>query len=199
MSAIAEIIATITAGGGMCWGVYVKGIKPTVRKWKAYEKSKMDMIKGIASELSFNGGGSVKDAIFGLTDSVKTINYRLDGIEENQKIAMNLQGIAFWVSDENGECTYASPGLCKVMGRSESEILNSNWMGWLHPEDKQRVVEAWQFSVENKAPFDEIYSYKKSDGYYQKVWGTAFPKAAKSNALGGVLGKLVAIEEPVKI
>ena len=104
---------------------------------------------------------------------------------------MNLQGIAYWISNEKGECIYASPGLCKVMGRSESEIKGNNWSGWLVPEDKHRIIEAWTFAIDNKTAFDEVYSFKRSDGSIVKVWAQSFPQVKKNNQLGGILGKLV--------
>lgn len=103
---------------------------------------------------------------------------------------MNIQKVAFWESDENGHCTYASPALCKIMGRSESEIMFSNWTSWLHPDDKERVVSSWQVSVREKASFDEQYRFKKADGSWVKVWGFAFPMHK------GKLGKLFQMEEP---
>lgn len=109
---------------------------------------------------------------------------------------MNLQGLAFWESNDIGECTYVSPGLCKVMGRSESEIMGTAWLGWLHPVDKTRITEAWEYSIKNKSAFDEIYTFKRADNKWQKVWGVAFPRISRSHTFEGILGKLVALDEP---
>lgn len=196
--AIEATLGIISAGGGIVWASWTKGIKPYIRNQKKKVRERDEKLTEIRDELRYNGGSSLKDMVFKISKKTDAIETRLDSIEENQKLSMNLQGIAFWISDEYGNCTYASPALCKVMGRSEQEIMGSNWMGWIHHDDKERVVEAWRFSIEHKAPFDEIYSYKKADGKYQKVWGTAFPRASKNNAIGGLLGKLVAVEEPTK-
>lgn len=195
MAQVEAILGIIGGAGSIGWGVWKKGIQPVIKKEKKKKEEFYRKMDEMHTELRFNGGSSLKDAVFNIRDKVTVIEDRLDGIEDNQKLSMNLQGIAFWVSDENGECTYASPGLCKVMGRSESEIMGSNWMGWLHPDDKEKIVHAWEFAIKNKAPFDEIYSFKKANGKWQKVWGQAFPKIAKNNTFGGILGKLVAIEE----
>jgi len=191
-------IGIISGIGGIGWAVWTKGVNPLIKREK--ERKAIDRMKlaDIHAELRFNGGGSIKDAIFDLKNTTKNIEFRLDGIEENQKMSMNLQNISYWVSDTDGRCIYASPALCKLMGRSESEIIGNNWMALLHKDDKDRVVEAWEFSVENKTPFDEIYTIKTGNNEWVKVWGVAFHKNVSTSTLGGTLGKLTPIEAPVK-
>lgn len=189
-AAIGSIIGGVCTGGA---AIYVKIVKPAITKQKQLEREKLKMIRDIHNELRFNGGGSVKDAIFDLKETTKRINYRLGEIEENQKIAMNLQGLAFWNSNAEGECIYASPALCKIMGRSESEIKGNNWAAWLVFDDKKRIYDAWQFSVKTGSPFDEIYTFQKPDGEEVKVWGLAFHKRIDGEHLG-TLGKLVELK-----
>lgn len=192
LTAIFGVIGSV--GGGAWWG-WSKVVKPIIRKNKLKQKELLDKINEIHADTKYNGGHSNKDMVTKILDKVEKIEIRLEDIDQNTKLAMNLQGISFWVSDDKGECIYASPGLCKVMGRSESEIKGNGWMGWLHPEDKEKVVDAWKFTVETHSPFDEIYRMKKSNGKWVKVWAQAFPKIKKDNVFGGVLGKLVEIEE----
>lgn len=194
-------IELITGGVGLVVsvaGAWTKIVRPYMRKEKAKKQEYYNKLNEIHQELKFNGGSSIKDVIFEVKNKVESIETRLDGIEENQKLAMNLQGISYWISDNEGNFIYASPALCKLMGRSESEILGNNWMAWIHGNDKDRTVEAWNFSVENKSAFDEIFTIRKPGNDWIKVWAVAFPKVSKSNAFGGVLGKLVAVEEPTK-
>lgn len=195
------LIEIISGGVGLVAagaGAWRKIAIPYMRKAKAKKQEYYDKVNEIHQELRFNGGSSLKDVIFEVKNKVINIETRLDGIEENQKLAMNLQGISYWISDNDGNFIYASPALCKLMGRSESEILGNNWMAWIHGNDKDRTVEAWNFSVENKSAFDEIFTIRKPGNDWIKVWAVAFPKVSKSNAFGGVLGKLVAVEEPTK-
>lgn len=192
---IAEAIGIITTGGGGVWAAWVKVLRPYMKSQKKKSDERDAKIDKIANELIYGNGTTLKQVIFKIDDKISKVETRLDGLEENQRLSMNLQGIAYWVSGDSGECIYASPALCKLFSRPESQILGNNWMAWLHPEDKDHLVDAWKFSTENQSAFDEIYRIKKSDGKYIKVWGVAFPKAKKNN-FGGTLGKLTAIEEP---
>ena len=190
-----ETIATIeTTGKGIGW-LQNNVIKPRFIKSKLERQEMLDKINSIHNELKFNGGGSIKDVIWDLKRSVIDIDTKLNGIQEDQHVALNLQGIAFWVSNEKGECVYASTNLCKLLGHSESEILGNGWAGWIIPDERKKTFDAWEFSVEHKTAFDEYYTFKKADGKLQKVWGLALHK--KINGIhAGTMGKLEAIGEP---
>ena len=181
-------------GKGIGW-IWTNVIKPYINKSKNQRQEMLDKINAIHNEVKFNGGGSIKDAVSRIEIQVATIDTKINGIQENQDVAMNLQGIAFWKSTESGSCEYASTNLCKMLGRNETEILGNAWVAWIVPEDRERIHDAWIFSVENKSAFDETYTYKKSDGKKQKVWGLAFHKKIDGNH-AGTMGKLEAVGEP---
>jgi PAS domain S-box-containing protein len=190
--AIESAIDITTKAGSGVWAVWKNIIKPFMNSSKKKQNDIYLMVSEIKKELMFNGGSSLKDVIWEVKDGVATLTQRFENMEQTQRVSLNLQGLAFWISDENGECIYASTNLCKLTGRAEHDILGNNWVAWIIPEDRQRVYEAWNFSVENHSPFDEHYTFKKADGTTQKVWGLAFHK--KVNGIhSGTMGKLEAI------
>ena len=184
-------------GKGIGW-FFTNVIKPYLTRRKRREQDILKKITEIHAELKFNGGSSIKDAIFDIKNQITHIDTRLNGIQENQHVSMNLQGIAFWISNPKGECEYASTNLCKLLGRNESELMGNAWLAWVVPDARERIHESWLFSVENKSAFDEFYTFKRSDGKFQKVWGLAIHrKSVPIHAC--TMGKLEAIGEPFKI
>lgn len=181
-------------GKGIVW-FWKNVVKPRIARSRLERQEMLNKINAIHAEVKFNGGGSIKDAIWRLEHSVTLIDTKLNGIQENQHVAMNLQGIAFWISGADGACEYTSTNLCKLLGRNESELLGNAWLAWVVPEDRERIHDAWLFSVENKSAFDEVYTFKKSDRKKQKVWGLAFHKKI-AGIHDGTMGKLEAIGEP---
>jgi len=171
-------------------------IKWTINLHFNKEEEYRKKLDDIHKEMKMDGNGSLKTAVVNLQNGQHQILYRLDGIEENIRTSMNLQGISYWVSDENGEFIYVSPNLCKLMERSESELLGNNWTTWVCAEDKARILDAWNFSVENKSAFDEIFCVRMPNGSKNKVWSTAFPKRVKKD-MGGTIGKMVVTEKNV--
>lgn len=203
-----ELLGAISTGIGILLSIWFKLIKPFLRKRKVKKEEKnikqnkekdelSKKIDFIVSELKVDGNGSMKTAIINLQKITERIEFKITGLEENQKTVLNLQGVAYWISDEQGLCTYASPNLCNLVGRSEQELLGNNWLSWIASEDRERITNAWCFSVENATSFDELYTVKKSDGDFIKVWGAAFPKIGR-NVYGGIFGKLVLAEGPFK-
>ncbi len=190
-----ETVATLeVTGKGVGW-LWKNVIKPYFYRAKMQRKEMLDKITNIHAELKFNGGTSIKDAIWELKLGMEKIDTRLNGIEENQHVAMNLQGLAFWVSNDKGECVYASTNLCKLVGRNEHDLMGNGWIAWVAKEDKERIFESWEFSVESKSAFDEYYTFVRADGRKQKVWGLAFHKKINGTHMG-TMGKLEAIGEP---
>ncbi len=189
---IGEAAGAVCTIGGGGWAVWTKFLKPRILKSRKKKNELFEMINGIHSELRFNGGSSIKDAIWKLDKKTDTIIWQMNDMKETQKISMNLQGVAYWMSDEDGLIIYASPSLCKLIGRTESDILGNNWIACLIPEDRERIFHAWMNSINNKIPFDETYTCKRADGKYQDVLGIAFHKS-----VGGTIGRLEAVGEPV--
>ena len=196
----AETIGYVVGSGGVIGvitAIWNKIILPKLRVRSKRNSEVYLMVNNIHKELKFNDGGSIKDAIWDLKKGQDGIFTRLDNIDQTQLVSMNISGVAHWRSNEKGECTYASPTLCKLMGRSESDILINNWVGCLIPEDKERVFSAWKFSVENKTTFDEIYTVKKSDGKLQRVHGLAFHTSVNTQHTG-TIGRL-SLEDSILI
>lgn len=188
-----EVVTMAATAGGSIWGIWEKVIKPTLNRSKQQKKEMYDMIANIHSELKFNGGGSIKDAIWDLKQSNEKIIARLDGMDEFHKMALNIQGQSFWLTDATGSCTYVSPALCRNLGYAESDLMGNNWFNIISHGDRKRVFDAWEFSVKNKVIFDESYTVKNGDGFFQKVLDIRFHKSA-----GGTLGKVELVDAPFK-
>lgn len=194
---LTEAVATAATAGGGIWGFWTKVAKPYMKSRKEKRDEVYNKIAEIHAELKFNGGSSIKDAVLRLERGQQTIITRLDGLDESNRVALIINGTAFWYSNEDGECIYASPGLCKVTGHNESELMGNKWISCVTHGDRKRIFDAWNFSVENRTAFDEVYTFKRADGYYQKVQALCFHKTVNDNHAGS-LGKLDAVGEPFK-
>jgi PAS domain S-box-containing protein len=184
-----EIIAASAGAITAVATAYTKVVRPFLVEEKKRKEELIKKINEIKGELTFNGGSSLKDAVYRVEGNISQLTKRVGSVEENQRAILNLNNIAYWISNNKGECVEASPGLCKLLGRSESEIVGNNWAAWLVSEDKRRVYDAWEHAMNHHITFDEIYSFVKPDGTIIEVWGLAFHKED-----GGVFGKLEEIK-----
>lgn len=197
MEGIETFLAIIISAGTISWATWKYYLHPRSKKIHA-EKIALEnlinflpVLQNIASEFKPNGGSTFKDGLM-------RIEQALFDIQESQRAFFDVQELAYWVSDESGECVYASKTLCEIMGRTSDEIKGNNWAAWLHPKDKG-IFKTWNDSVKNNIIFNEDYTYRKSDGYWQDVNGFAVHKIRSSDGLYlGSVGRLKKVGDPYK-
>lgn len=209
LSAVLGVIISMITIISAAWALWKKIIKPAILKRKELvlhreENSKrmkdaLSKLDRVLKEVLPNGGSSLRDSINRveknitlIESNVNAINDKVDSLEDTHRISLNMQQIAFWISGKQGECKYASPAMCKLVKRVESEMLGNGWISCISHEDTKRISEAWEISIEEDRTFDEIYTFT-SGGNSVKVHGIAFHKKdVKGKYIGsyGTLTKL---------
>lgn len=209
LSAVLGVIISMITIISAAWALWKKIIKPAILRRKELvlhreENSKrmqdaLSKLDRVLKEVLPNGGSSLRDSINRveknitlIESNINTINDKVDNLEDTHRIALNMQQIAFWISGKQGEITYASPSMCKLVKRVESEMLGNGWISCISHEDTKRISEAWEISIEEDRTFDEIYTFT-SGGNSVKVHGIAFHKKdVKGKYIGsyGTLTKL---------
>lgn len=163
--------------------------------WKIWLKKRFDEVKDlyskiqiIAGEFRPNGGSTLRDAINRIEEKIS--------IQEQKTTAIIKSfPVGTWVSDKNGKCIDVNRTLCRIMGRTESEIKGDNWSNWVHPDEKEDVFEEWNRCVHTMSNFDMTYRYILPDGKIQKVHGMAYQLRTEKGELVGFLGTLYAISD----
>jgi len=196
------IISIITIIGSF-WGGYEKIIKPALKRRKELlehrEQNAIIMQEAVGKldrvlkEVLPNSGSSLRDSINRMENNISNLNNKVDNLEETHRIALNMQQIAFWISGKLGEVTYASPAMCKLVRRVESEMLGNGWISCISHEDTRRISEAWEDSVNENRTFDEIYTFTSGENSI-KVHGIAFHKKNTKGEYVGSYGTLTKLK-----
>lgn len=176
-----DLLAPFGIVGGFIWKFWlakrVKEVKDLYQK-----------IQIISTEFRPNGGSSLRDAINRIEEKI-TLN-------EQKTIALIKSfPIGTWISDKNGKYVDVNKSLCKIIGRTESEIKGDNWSNWVHPSEKEEVFEEWQKCIHNDLNFDMEFRYVLPNKSIQKVHATAYQLKNEKGDLVGFLGTLEAIQE----
>lgn len=114
-------------------------------------------IDKIYSEVTPNGGGSIKDVI-------GAMQQKLDTNEQISRLALNEQDVSYYQCDNKGNITIVSSALCRILGRREDEIIGNNWMSILHPDDRESVIEDWENSSVFRRNFEHRCRMLNGDG-----------------------------------
>jgi PAS domain-containing protein len=160
--------------------VYRFVVKPF---WKRYKDSReqfrqevlatlaqhTEKINSMHHELHPNGGSSVNDKVTRIEGSVRVMVENIQDLKDGQRGAMDILGAATWESDGNGRVTFVSGAMCVMLGCAQSDIMDFSWRSRLIHADRERICNAWDNSVKHAGDFDEICTFRKSNGKLVRV------------------------------
>ncbi|MFG6179514.1 diguanylate cyclase domain-containing protein [Halomonas sp. THAF12] len=69
-----------------------------------------------------------------------------------------------FVTDTRGDITYMNPALADLVGISETERHQSEWMRYIHPDDRQAALDLWHFSMSSGEDFLQQYRFDRRGG-----------------------------------
>lgn len=75
------------------------------------------------------------------------------------------QGI--WRGNPDGPADYFSERFYQIVGYSKEEFLGWGWSKFIHPEDKQRVLEVWEKGRKAQLPVSYDFRILMKDGSYR--------------------------------
>lgn len=107
-------------------------------------------IKTIKSEVTFNGGASLKDTVYAMKweSDARFLSH------------LNLSPVPTYICDEDGQCIMVNTALCKLFGLSYQEMTGYGWLKAIGKDQAERdsTHAAWQYSVKNDVPYDMEYT-----------------------------------------
>lgn len=164
---------------GFLWKVWLK---------KRYEEGRdlYQKIQKMAEEFRPNGGSTLRDAINRIEEKVT--------IQEQKTLAIiKSMPLGTWTADQNGKFNDLNKTMCRITGRTESELKGDNWSNWVHPEEKEDVFDEWKRCVQNDLNFDMEFNFILPNGNKQKVHASAYQLRDATGRLVGFLGTLSSI------
>jgi len=90
--------------------------------------------------------------------------------ERYRSLLENIPDVT-WRTDEKGNTTFISPNVEEVYGYSPEEILQGGdrlWFRRIHPDDVERVKEAFRALLKQNSGFDLEYRIQRKDGKW--IW-----------------------------
>jgi len=72
-----------------------------------------------------------------------------------------------WSGPPDGTLDYCNERWRSYMGLGLEELQGDGWQRMLHPDDRNRVLKAWQESVANGTPYEQEERHRGADGRYR--------------------------------
>lgn len=129
--------------------------------------------------------GDTARAFNGMAARLETSYDSLKKSEQRYQVLTELSPVGIFNTNAEGQCIYVNERYSEMTGFPQVKFYGTGWTGILHPEDRKRVIEAWEQCVEDGAPYTDEYRIISADG--RVVW--MYVQAVKSDIVdGGYVG-----------
>jgi PAS domain S-box-containing protein len=116
--------------------------------------------------------------------------------EARYRVLTDLNPQAIWMGAPDGSITYANQGFLDYIGLTIETIGGLGWLEAFHPDDQQRVIEAWKRCVVTGADYDiEARLIRARDGHARWWWLRAQAVRDESGKILNWLGVAIDIDD----
>ncbi|WP_373048735.1 PAS domain S-box protein [Vulgatibacter sp.] len=74
-----------------------------------------------------------------------------------------------WVANPDGTLGEPSPTWLAFSGQTREQAMAEGWIDYIHPDDRERVRQAWADSIRETIPFRTEFRFRRRDGGYRYV------------------------------
>ena len=93
----------------------------------------------------------------------------------NYRAIVELSPYMIWHADASGEITYVNQTVLEYCQKPTSEVLGSEWLKYVHPEDRDRLVGRWTTALKDLKKFEIEYRICGADQNYRWFFVNAKP------------------------
>ncbi|HXC97328.1 MAG TPA: PAS domain-containing protein [Edaphobacter sp.] len=116
--------------------------------------------------------------------------------EARYRVLADLNPHGIWMGDSEGNITYANQGILDFFGFALEDFSNEGWLVGVHPQDRQRVLNAWHSSVASGEDYDvEARLIRARDGRARWWWVRAQPVRDDSGKILDWLGVAIDVDD----
>ena len=99
--------------------------------------------------------------------------------------------IGIFLTDADGACTYTNAAWQTLFGLDAQQSQGHGWSTTLHPEDRGKVIRAWQHHAERKQSFDMEFRLQPIGQPPHVVWTRANPILTSDGTVSAHVGAVV--------
>jgi PAS domain S-box-containing protein len=126
------------------------------------------------------------------------VNVQRNKPTENEECFPSLLDVApvmLWMSDSDGRCTFFNKTWLNFTGLSLQEQTAEDWVGRVHPEDRERCVNKYLSEFKSRENFTLEYRLLRNDGVYRWVLHHGVPRYAGDGTFLGYVGSRIDFTE----
>jgi PAS domain S-box-containing protein len=107
--------------------------------------------------------------------------------------------VMLWLSDSGGLRTFVNQRWLEFTGRKIEEETGYGWADNVHPDDLQRYLETYTWSMKARRGFNIEYRLKRFDGEYRWLLDSGTPRFTNEDEFIGFAGSCIDIADRKKV
>jgi len=115
--------------------------------------------------------------------------------EERFRLIASMAPVIIWMADQDKQATYINESWTQITGHDQGIALRGEWMQWVHPDDRHRLVETYSSAFDERVPFHAEYRLQRRDGQFRWMFNQGVPRYDAQRAFVGYIGSAVDITE----
>ena len=143
-----------------------------------------------------HGAEGIEGAVILSTDITgrKTAESAVRESEERFRTLVTATTNMVWSTDADGMIV-DMPEWRAFTGQTVEEVRGTGWVDAIHPEDRERVIAAWNDSYARRAPYEAEYRVRKRDGEYRTFLARGVPRVDAAGSLIEYIGTWTDVTE----
>ena len=107
--------------------------------------------------------------------------------------------VGIFIANSQGQITYCNDMWYEITRVPKEETSTENWIEYVKPEDKEKVLHLWSELVQNAVPINAEFRFKTSwedpNGNKGDTWAlaSAYPEKSSNGKLKGIFGSITNI------
>jgi len=136
-------ITIVVASMSIIITAWKKIIIPVNKIFETNEELKLS-VEQIKSEVTTNGGKSIKDTVNSLRATCETIEKRQRVIDQRTRASLHYLDAGLFETDKDGRLIWTNEAFYKVTGKSQSDMEGFDWLSFLHEDDRDHVIHEFE-------------------------------------------------------
>jgi PAS domain S-box-containing protein len=111
--------------------------------------------------------------------------------EERFRVMADSTPSLVWMCDAHGHVTYLNERRVGFTGRDPKAGFGDAWTTYIHPVDRQNVLDTVSQGLKNHQAFSHAYRLRRNDGVYRWMLDVASPRVNGDGSFGGFIGSAI--------
>lgn len=188
----AELVVPILQKDSL-WGLLITHQCSQLREWQPWE---IELIQQLANQMSIAIQQS--QLYQQLQEELRERQQAEAALRRSEAEFRSLSEnspVGIFRIDAQGHCTYTNPRCQAICGYSFEEALGDGWLQFVHPEDREGLMEKWSQTLSQQQEFSAEVRYIHQDGTIHFAQMRTSPLFRTSSQLMGHVGTVEDVTE----